>query len=138
MEPSRANGIAIDSEVLAAVIEASQGYPYFIQEWGDAMLNAATGARITLDAFKSASRTFDGVRERFYMGRYRELEEAGLPPAAEAIAEEFAPPDNPVLSSAAVDRTLHRVGAGLPERQALNARGYIWFPQRPDAKELFG
>ena len=29
-----ANGISIDQDVLAAVIDASQRYPYFIQEWG--------------------------------------------------------------------------------------------------------
>ena len=33
---------------------------------------------------------------------------------------------------ATFDRTLQRAGAGLAERQALNARGYIWVPLHPD------
>ena len=137
-EPLRANGMSIAHDVLEAVIHAAQRYPYFIQEWGEALLNAVTGAKITLDTFAAASTAFRGVRERFYMGRYRELEDAGLLAAAEAVAEAFAEPGTIVLSSAVVDRTLERVGAGLTERQALNARGYIWVPLHPDYGELFG
>ncbi len=137
-EPLGANGISIDHDVLQAVIRATQRYPYFIQEWGEALLIAATGAIITPDTFKSASPAFNGVRERFYMGRYRELEDAGLLAAAEAVAKAFARADAPVLGSAAVDRALRRVGAGLAERQALNARGYIWVPLHPDYAKLFG
>ena len=142
VEPLRANGISIDPDVLTMVIDASQRYPYFIQEWGEALLNAAAGvtagATIAVDTLESASPVFRGVRERFYMGRYRELEDAGLLAAAEAVANAFEESGAPALNGAVIDRTLQRAGAGLAERKALNARGYIWVPLHPDHEELYG
>ena len=138
VEPLSGNGVSIDPDVLKAVIDASQRYPYFIQEWGDALLNAAGGTTITQKTLKSANSAFRGMRERFYMGRYRELEDAGLLAAAEAVAQTFADSGAPVLNGAVMDRTLQRVGAGLTERRALNARGYIWVPLHPDYLELYG
>lgn len=101
-------------------------------------MNAATGATITLDTLKSASPAFGGVRERFYMGRYRELEDASLLAAAEAVAQSFDESGATVLNCATVDRTLQRVGTGLAERAALNARGYIRVPLHPDYEALYG
>ena len=140
VEPLRAGGLDIEPEALAAVIEASQHYPYFIQVWGDALFEAAAAGAttITLETVAAARPSFEQVRERFYLDRYNELEQAGLLPAAEAVARAFRRTGAPVLRRAAVDRALEDASAGLAERQALNARGYIWVPLHPAYRERYG
>ena len=141
VEPLRAGGLDIKPKALAAVIAASQHYPYFIQVWGDALFEAAaaaSAAAITPETVEAARPYFDQVRERFYLDRYTELKQAELLPAAEAVASAFRRTGAPVLSETAVDRALQDVGAGLAERQALNARGYIWVPLDPAHKHRYG
>ena len=141
VEPLKASGIAIEPEALAAVIDESQRYPYFVQVWGDALLEAATAdgaAAITPKTIEAARPEFEGVRERFYLERYDELEQADLLPAAAAVAEAFRQSAAPVLSRGAIDRALKEAGAGLVERQALNARGFIWRSLDPAYKTAHG
>ena len=83
-------------------------------------------ARITPETVEAARPAFEAVRGRFYLERYDELEQAGLLPAARAVAEAFRQTGAPVLGRSAVDRALKEAGAGLAERQALNAREFIW------------
>lgn len=33
-EPLRSNGVSITKSAVVAIIEATEGYPYFLQEWG--------------------------------------------------------------------------------------------------------
>ena len=142
VEPLKASGIAIEPEALATVIEESQRYPYFVQVWGGALSRAVSAAgapaRITPETVEAARPAFDRVRERFYLERYDELEQAGLLPAARAVAEAFRQSAAPVLSRGAIDRTLKEAEAGLAERQGLNAQGFIWQSLDPAYKAAHG
>ena len=141
VEPLRAGGLDIEPEALAAIIEARQHYPYFIQVWGDALFKAAaiTGAAtITPETVEAARPSSEQVRGRFYLDRYDELKQAGLLPAAEAVARAFRRTGASVLREAAVDRALENAGAGLAERQALNARDYIRVPLHPAYRQRYG
>jgi len=48
-------GAAIEDGAIKAVLDVTQGYPYFIQEWGFRVWNAAPGNSITLTDVKDAT-----------------------------------------------------------------------------------
>lgn len=49
LEPIKRPGGTIDAEALQAAIDASQGYPYFVQQFGKAIWDSASSQHITLD-----------------------------------------------------------------------------------------
>jgi hypothetical protein len=54
-EPALATGVVFEEPALAEVFRLTQGYPYFIQEWGYQAWNLAPGSPITLSIVKNAS-----------------------------------------------------------------------------------
>ena len=48
-KPVRDEGADIAEDALTRMVEGTQGYPFFLQEWGDHVWNAAEGAVIDLD-----------------------------------------------------------------------------------------
>ena len=48
VEPARAEGVEIDPAAVELIVDHTEGYPYFIQEFGRAVWDSATGSRITL------------------------------------------------------------------------------------------
>jgi len=48
IEPARLEGVAIDDDAVKTIVEYTEGYPYFIQEFGRAVWNLAQGERITV------------------------------------------------------------------------------------------
>ena len=87
-EPVREEGADVEPEALAAVVEHTRGYPYFLQEWGSHAWNAAPQspitavdvARATADALRALDRGFFRVRldrltprEKEYMRAMAEL-----------------------------------------------------------------
>ncbi len=55
-EPVQAEGEAFADDALLEIARMTQGYPYFIQEWGYQAWNHAQASPITIDVIKSASR----------------------------------------------------------------------------------
>ncbi len=47
IEPARAEGVEYEPDAVERIVEYTQGYPYFIQEYGRAAWNIAEGATIT-------------------------------------------------------------------------------------------
>jgi len=56
-EPAQAAGVKFDEDALKEVYRLTQGYPYFLQEWGYQSWNTATQSPITLDDVKKATVT---------------------------------------------------------------------------------
>jgi hypothetical protein len=48
-EPARAEGVTYDSRAVGVILEYTEGYPYFIQEFGRVVWNIADGTTITED-----------------------------------------------------------------------------------------
>jgi AAA ATPase domain len=73
-EPVHAEGVSFDAEALEDIFNLTQGYPYFLQEWGYQAWNYATGTTISLEVIKEASAT---VSERldgnFFRVRFNRL-----------------------------------------------------------------
>ncbi len=54
-EPVKKASVLFEKDAIAEIIRVTQGYPYFIQEWGYQAWNHATYPKITLSDVKSAS-----------------------------------------------------------------------------------
>lgn len=68
--PAEREGVKIRKQALDQMIEATEGYPYFIQEWGNNTWEIATGNTITADDVKAAKPLVEAsLDENFYSGR---------------------------------------------------------------------
>lgn len=54
-EPVHAVGVEFEPAALKEIFRVTEGYPYFLQEWGYQSWNLATASPITLDVVKAAS-----------------------------------------------------------------------------------
>lgn len=132
--PLRANGVCIDSDALALAVRHSQGYPYFIQLWGDALWRrcSANGATRLTHADANAVVAEVAVRAtNYYDSRFAELEARGLLPAAKTVAAVFQGSFDRSASSGEIDAALTAAGIDnerdrFDAREALHGLGYIW------------
>ncbi len=127
--------MGIDADALAAVVEDSQRYPYFVQLWGKALWQQrlTTGATRLTAAHAAAARPEVAARVTdYYQDRYRELEARDLLPAAVAVAPLFQAGADATASDRAIDAALAATGADgagrLAAREELNRLGYVWTP----------
>ena len=56
-KPAPDEGVAINEDALRSIVRKTQGYPYFLQEWGKHAWDAATKSPITRGRCRSAHRT---------------------------------------------------------------------------------
>jgi hypothetical protein len=72
--PAREVGVDWAADALEAVLAQTQGYPYFIQEFGDKMWTAAgypaAGSTLTLAHYRSALAAFEQSRDQMFRSRW--------------------------------------------------------------------
>lgn len=56
-DPTRAAGVGFEAAALKEIFRLTQGYPYFLQEWGYQSWNRATASPITLQVVQEATTT---------------------------------------------------------------------------------
>jgi hypothetical protein len=128
MKPAATLGIDFDEDAALEVVGLAAGYPYFLQEYGRELWNAAEGPRITpadveevRDIVKEAlTRTFYGTRfdmaseaEQHYLAAMASLDKAPYPTAA--VAKAWGAENQRQTS---------------PHRDNLIQKGLIWSPRR--------
>jgi len=128
-EPARAVGIDFEETALKEVFRLTQGYPYFLQEWGYQSWNRATASPITLAVVEEATptviqrldRNFFRVRfDRLTPGEKRFLRVmAGLGPGAHR-------------SSDIADALKVKINSVGPVRANLIRKGMIYSPAHGD------
>lgn len=128
--------IVITHEALAEIVEESQGYPYFLQIWGDVLWRAARKRGLTqIDAqlVSVAKAIFNQDRSIYYEDRRRELKAQALLPTAIQVAAAFR--DRATVADAELDRVIAaalEVDPQDPEvlrlETGLADLGYIWSP----------
>ena len=138
--PLERENVVVDDDALEHVVAASQGYPYFVQLWGEALWRRvvagdSSGRRIARADVAAVQAEFETKRGRYYLQRYNELQEQGLLSVARAVAEAFDQRER--LDSAQLEDAVRR---GLGEKgsemqtattaKTLGQLGYVW---RPDA-----
>jgi hypothetical protein len=124
-KPAAENGVQFTDEALAAIIAKTQGYPYFLQEWGRCSWDVAKSSPITAEDVETASaEAIAALDESFFMVRFDRLKPAekrylramsALGPGPHRSGDIAEALNKPVTTLATV-------------RQTLINRGMIWSP----------
>ena len=135
-KPLEKHGLRIDRDALDTVVEESQGYPYFIQLWGEALWDR----RRKSGADRLASPDVDAARPEvvgsvtdYYEDRFRELDRSGLPAVARQVGARFQ--SAPTLTYEELKAAVADGLAGQPDRGSvfdgltkLEHLGFVWRP----------
>jgi hypothetical protein len=124
-DPIREEGANIVAEALAEIMRVTEGYPYFLQEWGKHTWNQAQGPEISLNDVLAASRTaMAALDSNFFRVRFDRLtprEQAYL----NAMAELGAGPHRSGAIAETMGVKVERTG---PLRSGLIRKGMVWSP----------
>ncbi len=124
-DPIRDEGADITAEALAEIVRVTEGYPYFLQEWGKHTWNQANGPEISLNDVLEASRTaLAALDSNFFRVRFDRLtprEQAYL----NAMAQLGAGPHRSGAIAEAMGLKVERTG---PLRSGLIRKGMVWSP----------
>lgn len=128
-KPAQGEGVVISDEALDAVVEETQCYPYFLQEWGKHLWEVSDRSPITAASLAAASREAIADLDRsFFLVRFDRLtptEKRYL----RAMAQLGAGPHR----SGDVAKELGRQVTSLaPTRAQLINKGMIWSPSHGD------
>jgi hypothetical protein len=128
-KPVRDEGAEITPEALERIVERTQGYAYFLQEWGKHSWDAADASPIEVEDVEIASKTaVAALDESFFRVRFDRLTPAEKR-YLRAMAELGAGPHR---SGDVADVMRRRVTTLAPTRSNLIAKGMIWSPSHGD------
>ncbi len=136
--PVEAEGERIDTDALDYIISQTQGYPYFLQEWGKQAWDIAASSPITLRDVETASRSaVAALDEGFFRVRFDRLT-----PSEKRYLRAMAKLGSGPHRSGSIADVLERGVTSLaPVRSQLIAKGMIWSPSHGDTTftvPLFG
>jgi len=130
-KPAADQGVAYTDDAVAAIVRETQGYPYFLQEWGKQAWDAADASPIDADDVRAATRTaIAALDEGFFRVRFDRLT-----PAEKRYLRgmaELGP--GPHRSGDIADVIERKVTALGPVRNQLIAKGMIWSPGHGDTE----
>ena len=135
-KPLAEHGLRIDRDALDAVVGESQGYPYFVQLWGEALWkqHRKSGAdRLASPDVDAARPEVAGSVTDYYEDRFLELDQSGLPAVARQVGARFR--SAPTLTYEELKDAIDEGLAGQPDRgsvfdglAALERIGFVWRP----------
>lgn len=126
-EPAKRLGVDFETQALNAVVDFTEGYPYFLQEYGNALWNQidepiVTAADVSL-AQAAVEAKLDGGFFQVRIERTSELEQRYL----RAMAESGPEPQRAKDVAALLDRTSEQLA---PTRARLIEKGLLYTPGR--------
>jgi hypothetical protein len=126
VDPAAEEGVIFESAAVERIIEATAGYPYFIQEWGYQAWNLAKKSPIT---WNDIQRTETVVMQRldtnFFRSRYDRLTDA-----QKLYLRAMAEIGDEPLSSGTIAKALCKKSQQVsPIREALIQSGMIYAPK---------
>jgi hypothetical protein len=126
-EPVAGLGVSFVPEAVAAVVDYTEGYPYFLQEFGSALWNEIDGSPVTAEdvslAQAAVEAKLDGGFFRVRVERTTELEQRYL----RAMAELGPGPQRAKDVAAVLGRTSEQLA---PTRSRLIDKGLLYTPGR--------
>lgn len=129
VKPARSEGVEFEPDAVAAIIHDTQGYPYFLQEWGKHAWDVARSSPITADNVRQASiEAVAALDESFFRVRFDRLTPAEKR-YLRAMAELGPGPHRSGDIAAALGKPVNAMG---PVRQHLITKGMIWSPGHGD------
>ena len=128
-DPAEAEGESIDPDALDYIISETQGYPYFLQEWGKWAWDIAESSPITMEDAETASRSaIAALDEGFFRVRFDRLT-----PSEKRYLRAMAELGPGPHRSGSIAEVLERGVTSLaPVRSQLIAKGMIWSPSHGD------
>ena len=126
VKPAAQANVEFDDEAIAAVVRETQGYPYFLQEWGYQAWNTAPVSPIAKeDIARSSEAAIRRLDRNFFRSRYERLSE---PQKAylDAMARCGPGPHRTGDIAKAMGKSSQQMG---PTREALIASGMIYSPR---------
>lgn len=128
-KPAEDEGVAIEDAALDAIVDSTQCYPYFLQEWGKQLWDVAEGSPITVsDVETTTDLVVAGLDENFFSVRFDRLTPSERT-YLRAMAERGAGPHR---SGDIADVLGRSVTALAPTRNHLIGKGMIWSPSHGD------
>ncbi|BCT78074.1 ATPase [Sinomonas cyclohexanicum] len=124
--PADQMGQSYSDAALAAVLEASGRYPYFIQEFGSAMWEVATTSPFTGDEAQEAVRV---GQQRLDAGFFPSRWDRATPRERDYMNAMAADGDGPTATGAIAARLGKKVTSLGPTRAQLIAKGLIYPPE---------
>jgi hypothetical protein len=129
VKPAENEGVEILSDAVDLIIAETQGYPYFLQEWGKHAWDVAAKSPITRDDVANASdQAVAALDESFFRVRFDRLT-PGEKKYLRAMAE-LGP--GPHRSGDIADQLGRQVQSLGPTRSNLISKGMIWSPTHGD------
>jgi predicted transcriptional regulator len=128
-KPAAAQGVKVNEDALALILQQTHRYPYFLQEWGKHAWDTARESPITLHdvevASKSAVAALDESFFRVRFDRLTPVEKTYI----RAMADLGAGPHRSGDIAQLLDRKVTSLG---PTRSQLIAKGMVWSPSHGD------
>lgn len=129
VEPAREEGVEFESLALASILSATEGYPYFLQEWAYHAWNAADSSPIRAGDIDRAHQTaIARLDESFFRVRFDRL----TPREKEYMRAMADLGPGPHRSGDIADKLHSRVQTVAPLRSGLIAKGMIYSPAHGD------
>jgi AAA ATPase domain len=128
-EPINDEDEEIDGNLLETVVTQTQGYPYFLQEWGYQLWNEAVASPITLECLERAkAAALKRLDEGFFKVRFDRL----TPKEREYVIAMARLGVGPYRSSDVADALGEKVQSLGPRRATIIAKGMIYSPAHGD------
>jgi hypothetical protein len=129
VNPARDEGVEFEPDALTKIIEATQGYPYFLQEWGKHCWAAADSSPITAEDVKTASETaIAALDESFFRVRFDRL----TPSEKKYLRGMSQLGPGPHRSGDIANEIDRGVQSVAPTRSKLISKGMVWSPSHGD------
>ncbi|MBN9494343.1 AAA family ATPase [bacterium] len=129
VRPIEQQGAAIQPTAVSAVFTRTQGYPYFLQEWGKHAWDAAPASPITRgDVEKASALAVAALDESFFRVRFDRL----TPTEKRYLRAMADLGPGPTRSGDIAARMDKSVTAVAPTRSKLIDKGMIWSPNHGD------
>ncbi|WP_427551137.1 AAA family ATPase [Methylomonas sp. MS20] len=128
-EPIRAAGESIEPEALQEIYRMTQGYPYFLQEWGYQAWNHAVTSPITLqDVRESSALVSKRLDENFFRVRFDRL----TPREKNYLRAMAELGQGPYRTGDVADKLNVKINTLGPVRASLIKKGMVFSPSHGD------
>ena len=129
LKPAKKEHVEFENDALERIITMTQGYPYFLQEWGKHCWDTAKQSPITLKDVETASQSvIAALDESFFRVRFDRLT-----PSEKKYLRAMAELGSGPYRSGDIARELGReVRSVAPTRNNLIKKGMIWSPSHGD------
>jgi hypothetical protein len=129
VQPIENEGETIEADAVSLIVEKTQGYPYFLQEWGYQTWNAARQSPIEAEDVSSGSQAALGrLDEGFFKVRFDRL----TPKERDYVVAMASLGTGPYRSSDVADALGENVQSLGPRRAQIIKKGMIYSPSHGD------